>query len=354
MHTTTTRMRGTILAIGDGHGRLWPWPNAATMQAIGGQNSAAGDRARHRRRRRRAAALRGCPTSIALSPRRRRGRPHASARSCGTTSPSSASSTSSRATPTPPSRRRGSPEQVPFASWRGARRRRGVLRHACSEPATPCACRCGCSTSRTRQSVFAKEYSGTASNPRLYAHTIADEVHQQQRAPRRRAHQADVSCLTATASRLLGPDRQPRGQGDLRLRLRRREPAAHHHHPPAEPHAVVVARRARAVAYTSHRNARTPQIFISLIYQGVLENADQGRRQQLPGRSSRPTEPDRGVHVEPRRQPGDLRCMNRDGSNVRRLTNHPAGDSYADLVAQRRQIAFTVRTGPGHARRSTS
>ena len=37
---------------------------------------------------------------------------------------------------------------------------------------------------RTRQSVFAKEYTGSPANPRLYAHTIADEIHQQQRALR--------------------------------------------------------------------------------------------------------------------------------------------------------------------------
>src|SRR6185503_1685289 len=34
---------------------------------------------------------------------------------------------------------------------------------------------------RSRQSVFAKEYTGGTGNPRLYAHTIADELHQQQR-----------------------------------------------------------------------------------------------------------------------------------------------------------------------------
>src|SRR5207237_10792876 len=37
---------------------------------------------------------------------------------------------------------------------------------------------------RTRQSVFAKEYAASIANPRLYAHTIADEIHQQQRALR--------------------------------------------------------------------------------------------------------------------------------------------------------------------------
>ena len=37
---------------------------------------------------------------------------------------------------------------------------------------------------RSRQSVFAKEYTGSATTPRLYAHTISDEIHQQQRALR--------------------------------------------------------------------------------------------------------------------------------------------------------------------------
>ena len=37
---------------------------------------------------------------------------------------------------------------------------------------------------RTRRSVMAKEYTGSTSNPRLYAHTAADDIHLQQRALR--------------------------------------------------------------------------------------------------------------------------------------------------------------------------
>ncbi len=33
----------------------------------------------------------------------------------------------------------------------------------------------------SRQQAYAREYSGSIANPRLYAHTIADEVHQSQR-----------------------------------------------------------------------------------------------------------------------------------------------------------------------------
>ncbi|MBI4485025.1 MAG: hypothetical protein HY655_03350, partial [Acidobacteria bacterium] len=37
---------------------------------------------------------------------------------------------------------------------------------------------------QTLQSVFGKEYTGSTTNARAYAHTIADEIHQQQRALR--------------------------------------------------------------------------------------------------------------------------------------------------------------------------
>jgi len=35
---------------------------------------------------------------------------------------------------------------------------------------------------RTRQSAMARQYDGTAANPRLFAHTISDEIHKTQRA----------------------------------------------------------------------------------------------------------------------------------------------------------------------------
>ena len=46
---------------------------------------------------------------------------------------------------------------------------------------------------RHRADRAGKEYSGTLKNPRLYAHTASDEIHQQQRAlARRRADQARI------------------------------------------------------------------------------------------------------------------------------------------------------------------
>ena len=34
---------------------------------------------------------------------------------------------------------------------------------------------------RARQSVYGREYTGSAANPRLYAHTMSDELHDSQR-----------------------------------------------------------------------------------------------------------------------------------------------------------------------------
>ena len=60
-----------------------------------------------------------------------------------------------------------------------------------------------------RESAFGKEYSGSAANPRLYAHTISDEMHAQRGAARRRAHQADLR-LRSRRRADRGHDREPR------------------------------------------------------------------------------------------------------------------------------------------------
>ncbi len=95
----------------------------------------------------------------------------------------------------------------------------------------------------SRQAVFSREYTGSAGNPRAYAHTTADEIHQQQRAlARHRAHEADV-LLRPRSREGHQHRREPRRQGDLHRRLRRREPAAHHREPRAQHHADLGARR---------------------------------------------------------------------------------------------------------------
>ena len=81
--------------------------------------------------------------------------------------------------------------------------------------------------------VRARSTAGSTANPRLYAHTIADEIHQQQRgAARRRAHEADVlvrsrrrargrtRSRTATSRRSTSPTTTARTSGASRSTAR--------------------------------------------------------------------------------------------------------------------------------------
>src|SRR5436190_4017061 len=97
-----------------------------------------------------------------------------------------------------------SPEQVPFASWRevGAD---AVFFGTVQRSGDKVVVQVRLFNVRTRQTVFSKEYSGTASNPRLYAHTIADEVQLQQRALRGVARTKLSFVSDRNKERILGP-----------------------------------------------------------------------------------------------------------------------------------------------------
>ena len=107
---------------------------------------------------------------------------------------------------------------------------------------------------------------------------------------------------------------------------------------------------ARAVAYASYRNV-TPQIFISLIYQGVLENPTKGI-----GSNYMPVFSPDGTQIafmSNRDGNPEVYVMNRDGSDVRRLTNHPAGDGRRPGRRPARRSP-SRRIAPAGGRRSTS
>ena len=71
------------------------------------------------------------------------------------------------------------PEEVPFGDWRelGAD---AVIFGTAQQSGGKTVVQVRLMNVRTRQTVFAKEYFN-ATNPRAYAHTIADEIHMQQR-----------------------------------------------------------------------------------------------------------------------------------------------------------------------------
>lgn len=190
---------------------------------------------------------------------------------------------------------------------------------------------------RTRQSAFSREYTGSVANKRLYAHTIADEVHQQQRGLRGVAR----SKLTFNSDRdgeRMGGTVESRGVkeiyiGDYDGENQRR----------------VTTQRSlnitstwspdgRSIAYTSYRRG-APTIFISNIFQGTLEEPTKSAGQNwLPAWSPDGT---RIAFSSTRDGNSEIYVANRDGSNVRRLTNSPSIDSTPTWSPTGTQIAFT-------------
>jgi TolB protein len=230
-----------------------------------------------------------------------------------------------------------SADQVPFASWRelGAD---GVFFGSVQKSGDKVVVQVRLFNVRTRQQVFSKEYNGTASNPRLYAHTVADEVHLQQRALRGVARTKLTFVSDRNKERLMGPveNREVKeiyvsdydGANQRRITTTRQLNL----NPSWSPDG-------RSLAYSSYRNI-TPQIFISLIYQGVLETPTRSATvsNMMPVFSPDGT---RIAFVSNRDGNMEVYVMNRDGSNVRRLTNHPAYESTPTWSPNGAQVAFT-------------
>ena len=190
---------------------------------------------------------------------------------------------------------------------------------------------------RTRQAVFSKEYSGTDGNPRLYAHTISDEIHQQQRALRGVARTKLAFSSDRNRERMVGTveNRDVKevyisdydGANSRRITTNRQLNLT-----------PVWSPDARSIAYTSYRRGY-PDLFVALIYQGVQEEPTKGGTQNwLPMFSPDGT---RIVFTSSRDGNSELYIMNRNGSGVRRLTNNPAIDTSPTWSPTGTQIAFT-------------
>ncbi len=195
---------------------------------------------------------------------------------------------------------------------------------------------------RSRQSAFAREYSGSVANKRLYAHTIADEIHQQQRALRGVARSKLTFNSDRDGERMTGTV-ESRGGKEIYISDYDGE----------NPRRVTTQRSlnitstwspdGRSIAYTSYRRG-APTIFISNIYQGTLEEPTKSAGQNwLPAWSPDGT---RIAFSSTRDGNSELYVSNRDGSNVRRLTTNTAIDSTPTWSPTGTQIAFTSdRTG---------
>lgn len=195
---------------------------------------------------------------------------------------------------------------------------------------------------RTRQSVFGREYTGAVANLRLFAHQIADEIHQQQRALRGVAR----TKLTFNSDR----DGQRMG-GTVENRAVKEIYIADYD---GENQRPVTTQRSlnitstwspdgRSIAYTSFRRG-PPQIAISNIYQGTLNWLTTGNGQNVtPAWSPDGT---RLAFSSSRDGNFEIYVADRDGGNARRLTNHPGADITPTWAPSGNQVAFTSdRTG---------
>jgi TolB protein len=195
---------------------------------------------------------------------------------------------------------------------------------------------------RSSQSVFNMEYSGSIANARVYAHTIADDIHKTQRNLRGVARtrltfnsDRDGERVTGTvenrgAKEIYISDYD--GENQRRMTVNRDLNST-----------SVWSPDARAIAYVSWRRG-PPNIFLSNIYSG-LPPADLTKSV---GNNWTPIFSPDGTRIafsSNRDGNPEIYVMNRDGSNVRRLTNHPANDITPTWSPTGTQIAFTSNRG---------
>ena len=190
---------------------------------------------------------------------------------------------------------------------------------------------------KTRQSAFAKEYDGSVANPRVFAHTISDEIHQQQRGLRGVARTRLTFDSDRDGERMLGTV-ESRGVKEIYIS----------DYDGANQRRVTTGRSlnitptwspdGRSIAYTSYRHG-PPNIFVSNIYQGTMEELTKSQ-----GENWLPVWSPDGTKIafsSTRTGNAEIYVMNRDGSNVRQITNHPSADISPTWNPSGTQIAFT-------------